>query len=65
MQNFIVLGIIPGTSIQLNFSFWLSAAILLACLPVARALWRHRYVVRNLVVGFMISRVIAQYRLVA
>jgi len=29
MQNFIVLGIIPGTNIQLNFTAWLYVCITL------------------------------------
>lgn len=28
MQNFIVLGIIPGTSIQINLNFWIGAFVL-------------------------------------
>ncbi|HWT56090.1 MAG TPA: hypothetical protein VN031_03620 [Candidatus Microsaccharimonas sp.] len=28
LQNFIVLGIIPGTNIQINFQLWLSVVLL-------------------------------------
>lgn len=38
MYSFIVLGIIPGTSIQISFQAWLVTAVLLAIFgPVA---WR-------------------------
>lgn len=47
MQNFIVLGIIPGTNIQTTFSFWLGVAgvlLLVAAMPhiirIAQALYR-------------------------
>lgn len=30
MQNFIVLGLVPGTDIQINFIVWLSGALGLA-----------------------------------
>jgi len=36
MQNFIVLGIIPGTHIQTTLNFWIVVAIILSmasCLP--------------------------------
>jgi len=65
MQSFIVLGIIPGTSVQLTFNFWLSVAILTVCLPLLRSMWRRRTSLRAYVVAFQISRVINQYQVSA
>lgn len=31
MYSFVVLGIIPGTNIQISFQAWLAAAILVFC----------------------------------
>lgn len=31
MNNFLVLGIIPGTNIQISFEVWLTTAAVLAC----------------------------------
>jgi hypothetical protein len=65
MQSFIVLGIIPGTSFQLTFNFWLYVAIILAGMPVVRSVWRKRYVLRTYVVAFLIARLIARHQLPA
>jgi hypothetical protein len=65
MQSFIVLGIIPGTSIQLTFNFWLYIAILLVCLPFLKALWQQRNTVRVYIVAIQISRTIDRYQLPA
>jgi hypothetical protein len=65
MQSFIVLGIIPGTSVQLTFTFWMYTSVFVACTPLLRATWRRRSQVHGYIVGFMISRVIAQYQLPA
>jgi len=65
MQSFIVLGIIPGTSVQLTFTFWIYTSVFLACTPFLLAAWRRRAHVHNYVVGFLISRAIAQYQLPA
>jgi hypothetical protein len=65
MQSFIVLGIIPGTNFQLNFSFWISVGITLLCLPILRALWRKRASLYFIVAAVRISWVIDQYQLQA
>lgn len=39
MQNFIVLGIIPGTNIQTDLNFWLGVYTLFA-LFLSRNFWR-------------------------
>jgi hypothetical protein len=65
MQNFIVLGIIPGTSIQLTFNFWLYVAIVSVSLPIIKNVWQRRETARTYFVALLISRFIAQYRLPA
>jgi hypothetical protein len=65
MQSFIVLGIIPGTNFQLNFSFWISVGVLLFCLPIVRAAWRKRIYLQTLLAAMRISSVIDQYQLLA
>lgn len=65
MQSFIVLGIIPGTNFQLNFSFWISIGVVLFCLPVMRAAWRRRIHVQTLLAALRIASVIDQYQLQA
>lgn len=65
MQTFIVLGLVPGTNLQLTFTFWLYVAIVLAGWPWVRALWRRRHAVRTYLIAVRISRVIDQYQLPA
>jgi len=60
MQNFIVLGIVPGTDFQITFSFWLAAAGTLAALPVAVQMWRKRYAFIALARARKIARLITQ-----
>jgi|GEM_PF-4091813 len=40
-QDFVVLGIIPGTQVQITFQLWLQALALIVTLLLARAAW-HR-----------------------
>jgi len=65
MQDFIVLGIIPGTSIQITFNYWLYAAISLLALSLLKAVWRRRSSIREYIVALLISRVIARYQVLA
>lgn len=65
MQSFIVLGIIPGTNFQLNFSFWISTGIIFVCLPMLRKIWQNRTYFLTLLAAFRIARVIDQYQLLA
>jgi hypothetical protein len=39
MQNFIVLGLIPGTDIQITFAMWLIIALGLVVLFLLAILW--------------------------
>jgi len=52
MQNLIVLGLVPGTNIQITFHTWFIGTILLGVLVLLFALWRTRHVLHNLVLGF-------------
>lgn len=45
MQNFIVLGLIPGTDIQITFEMWLIGAASLLFLITLLGLW-HRLLIR-------------------
>jgi hypothetical protein len=65
MQSFIVLGIIPGTNLQLTFNFWLYVAILLVCWPMLRSLWRQRASLHTYYIALVLSRFISQYQLPA
>jgi hypothetical protein len=65
MQNFIVLGVVPGTTIQLTFNFWLGVSIALLSLPLLRAMWRLRGALRELLVAIAIARAIDRYRVPA
>lgn len=42
MYEFIFLGIIPGTHIQVTFSVWLLAAGIITAAALARRIARHR-----------------------
>lgn len=65
MQSFIVLGLVPGTNIQLNFNFWLAATIVLMSMPAVRALWHRRDLLHTYLIALHISRVIARHQLLA
>lgn len=45
MYEFIVLGMIPGTNIQISFGLWLQivASLLICILLCTFALWTHRF----------------------
>ncbi len=65
MQGFIVLGLVPGTNIQLTFNFWLSIAVLALCLPFLAAAWRRRKQVMVYLAARRIAQVIDQYQVLA
>lgn len=55
MQSFIVLGIIPGTNIQLDLNFWIVASCLYA-LVLTRRFWFARLAdLRTCVVAFWLA----------
>ncbi len=64
MQNFIVLGIIPGTNYQTTFSFWLTVTIsFVAILYIPRyaAMFRH---LRTYLAARKIARTIDHFDLI-
>ena len=65
MQDFIVLGIIPGTDYQLTFTFWLAVAGTLVVLPVLVRLWRRRYAFAAILLSLYVARLISRRRLLA
>ena len=65
MQNFIVLGIIPGTNLQTTFNFWLSVAICTASIPLIAWAWRHRYGVIAYIIALRVAWLIDRHQLQA
>ena len=54
MQNFIVLGLIPGTDIQITFEMWLISAASLLFLILLLGFW-HRHLFRTwLILAYLI-----------
>jgi len=45
MQDFLVLGIVPGTNFVISFTMWLDAMLLIASLFALCALYRRRDIV--------------------
>jgi hypothetical protein len=62
MQNFIVLGIIPGTQIQIDFYTWL---IIFSSLFVLSVLALKRHSLRTAVLAWYVARLIRHQRLAA
>ncbi len=58
MQNFIVLGYIPGTQIQINFSGWLIISLIFAIGLFVQSAIRHRQTIYLLFFGLYASRII-------
>lgn len=60
MEEFIVLGIIPGTNYQTTFTFWMAVSAVVAAIPVFVSLWRRRYTLisfgLSLYIAWWISR---------
>ena len=44
MQNFIVLGFIPGTDIQITFTMWLISALSILFVSLLVGVWHSRIV---------------------
>ena len=65
MQNFIVLGIVPGTNYQITFSFWLEVVLLLCMvINIPRIIHFGRYVWRTYML-YRIARTISHLDLIA
>lgn len=60
MLDFIVLGTIPGTSLQIGFSLWLAVVLILAGIFILRSFYHHRTsllrLAAPLVIALMLSR---------
>ena len=65
MQSFIVLGIIPGTQVQLNFTFWISVSIGFFTFLLLSSLWSKRQAFRIRLISHQIARAIDNFELIA
>lgn len=65
MQNFFVLGLVPGTTIQITFTLWLSTVLLLGSTPFLIYAWRRRASVYNYAIALEFARFIDQSQLLA
>lgn len=65
MQNLLVLGIVPGTNIQITFTVWLNAIAILCGLKLLRYAWQHRADLHRLYVILRIALVIDQGQILA
>jgi hypothetical protein len=65
MQNFIVLGLVPGTNFEATFNFWLCVVAGLIGLQILRVGLRRSRMVRTWLVARELTRFIAQYQLAA
>ena len=64
MQDFIVLGLIPGTNFQITFIFWLwLIAGLTSALALVRLLPAHLTQLRTYLLARKVSRLIKRYQL--
>ena len=57
MYEFIVLGLIPGTHLQITFSFWIIGMV---CLVIAGVVWleSRRHALRNWLVTISVAMVL-------
>jgi hypothetical protein len=60
MQNFIVLGLIPGTNFEATFTLWLYVVSGVIALPMLRQLWRQRTALRHYIVARLVAREITR-----
>ena len=58
MQSFIVLGIIPGTNIQITLNFWLAVTALLVVFMLRKRLKVARNSVQRQLIAYRIARTI-------
>ncbi len=65
MQNFFVLGLVPGTTIQITFTVWLTTVLLLASAPFLTYAWRHRAQAYNYMIAAEFARFIDRSQLLA
>lgn len=60
MQNFLVLGYVPGTDFQINFTMWLCAIILGALVWIAL---REKYTIRAIVLAWYVAWLVKHHQL--
>lgn len=65
MQNFIVLGIVPGTNFQTTFTFWMAIAVALFALYNIPRLIRVVQRLRRAFAAYRIAHTINQFDLIA
>ena len=65
MEEFIVLGIIPGTEYQTTFAFWAVVSAVIAAIPALVSLWRRRYALIGFGLSLYITWQISRHRLLA
>lgn len=65
MTDLIVLGTIPGTSLQIGFSLWLAVVLLLAGLISLRMSYRHRNALLRWAAPLVIAAVLSRSRRLA
>jgi hypothetical protein len=65
MQNFFVLGLIPGTTIQITFTLWFSTVVLVASTPFLTYAWHRRARVYNYTIALELARFIDRFQLPA
>jgi len=65
MQDFIVLGIIPGTEYQTTFTFWVAVSAVIIAIPLLIRLWRKRFVLIALVLSAYVAWQISRRQLQA
>lgn len=60
MQNFLVLGYVPGTDFQINFTMWLSAIMLGTLVWVAL---HEKHTIRAVILAWYVARLIKHHQL--
>jgi hypothetical protein len=65
VQNFIVLGIIPGTDFQTTFTFWVCVATGFAALLMVAHYLPKQYTLQTYFAARKVARLIKNYDLVA
>ncbi|HUB93302.1 MAG TPA: hypothetical protein VMB52_02260 [Verrucomicrobiae bacterium] len=63
MQSFIVLGIIPGTTIQTTFNFWVALSVLMLVLVLRRQIVMARRRTQTYIAARRIAHTIDSYTL--
>lgn len=58
MQNFIVLGLVPGTNFQITFAYWLNVILAIVGLLALRSAWRRRTAIHLFLAGLQIALII-------